>query len=505
MRTLLTAPILLALTATLPTIIARGQATDPPYLAQMPSAARVKAEVKGADALDTAARQAAAFWHLTWIIRDLNGPRDVYRQVTPDAQRLLNTYNSNQLWYSLKENAPPPQEAQRWARLRESYENDPGFLDELLQQLFTPEFRAGYYRATGKQSPPARPASAPPAAAGTPPQPGVPPGAAMINFHGLYLHKADARGHYWLRFYEDGTVIGALTEGGSPERVAGWFKKPYENSGRYTVRGAGISFTLVSLERRVGSVVIGGRVTYTGTVGDNSLRVDTENGARTGRHYEFIALDGGAVNPAGTPRPGAPAAGGEGEVLDAETLSELGHLNLREGSHEEALRNFKKVIALNPSLRDAHFGIAQVYDRQGQYQLAVSAFERGLALPPADPELDALMLVLLGRAHHKLKQYREALGAYRRAIGLTPKAGDLAAAHKAMGDAYYALRQYPDALAAFRQAVGVDPNYAPAHHGLGFTYLAMGRKSEAQQVYRRLLSLDKEAAQLLLEGINKAP
>jgi hypothetical protein len=33
----------------------------------------------------------------------------------------------------------------------------------------------------------------------------------------------------------------------------------------------------------------------------------------------------------------------------------------------------------------------------------------------------------------------------------------------------------------------------------------MGRKSEAQQVYRRLLSLDKEAAQLLLEGINKAP
>ena len=39
---------------------------------------------------------------------------------------------------------------------------------------------------------------------------------------------------------------------------------------------------------------------------------------------------------------------------------------------------------------------------------------------------------------------------------------------------------------------------------LGTTYLAMGKKAQAQQVYNTLLTLDKQKAQELLAEINKA-
>jgi hypothetical protein len=39
-----------------------AQSLNPPYLSQMPSVARVKADIKGSDPIDTSARQMGAFW-----------------------------------------------------------------------------------------------------------------------------------------------------------------------------------------------------------------------------------------------------------------------------------------------------------------------------------------------------------------------------------------------------------------------------------------------------------
>jgi len=61
----LVAVVALLQAATHMTQTGRGkQALNPPYLSQMPVAERVKAEVKGKDAMDTAARQLGAFWQV---------------------------------------------------------------------------------------------------------------------------------------------------------------------------------------------------------------------------------------------------------------------------------------------------------------------------------------------------------------------------------------------------------------------------------------------------------
>ena len=94
MKARVVALTLAAVAALLQTPNTQAQATNPPYLSQYPSAARVKAEIKGTDAMDTAARQMGAFWQLQKIIETLSGLRWARNELTPAEGRLLGEYRA---------------------------------------------------------------------------------------------------------------------------------------------------------------------------------------------------------------------------------------------------------------------------------------------------------------------------------------------------------------------------------------------------------------------------
>ena len=62
---------------------------------------------------------------------------------------------------------------------------------------------------------------------------------------GLYQSEDDGCCH-WLRTYSDGTVIEVGTDGGTPDEIANWFKKPYKQTGVYQVNGSRIHFSIAS-------------------------------------------------------------------------------------------------------------------------------------------------------------------------------------------------------------------------------------------------------------------
>ena len=68
-----------------------AQATNPPYLAQFPSVAKVKQVMQVADPRETALRQMGAFWQLEEIIKQLSGSRE-FRGFLPDETKLLGVY-----------------------------------------------------------------------------------------------------------------------------------------------------------------------------------------------------------------------------------------------------------------------------------------------------------------------------------------------------------------------------------------------------------------------------
>jgi hypothetical protein len=75
-----------------------------------------------------------------------------------------------------------------------------------------------------------------------------------LSYDGYYRTLPDTLNpfSYYLRFYDDGTVIGYSTAG-NPKNLAPWFKKEHTSpsKGQYTLKDSVISFSLKSEEGTV--------------------------------------------------------------------------------------------------------------------------------------------------------------------------------------------------------------------------------------------------------------
>ena len=62
------------------------------------------------------------------------------------------------------------------------------------------------------------------------------------------------------------------------------------------------------------------------------------------------------------------------------------------------------------------------------------------------------------------------------------------------GDAALRAGQPDDAMAAFTKALKANPNYAPAHRGLGSVHMMQGNDAQAVASYRAYLKLAPTAS-----------
>ena len=119
-----------------------SQALNPTYLADMPAPARVLEVIKGKDAEDTLERQMGAMHALVDVIDDMAyGISHRYVSVadntkaTPDEKRIRLAYQTAyaELWYKAKE--------------KDTYEHDRELRNEILQKLFSEDFRKLYFQS----------------------------------------------------------------------------------------------------------------------------------------------------------------------------------------------------------------------------------------------------------------------------------------------------------------------------------------------------------------------
>ena len=89
------------------------------------------------------------------------------------------------------------------------------------------------------------------------------------------------------------------------------------------------------------------------------------------------------------------------------------------GKHKDAVERFKKALALNPELTEAHVG--------------------------------------LGMSHYGLRRYKDAVKAFEKALGVKQ---DLAAAHYGLGLAFNAQGNTSQAEQAYRILSKLDPKLA---------------------------------------------
>lgn len=125
--------------------IAGAQNMDSSYLSKLPSVERVMRDVQGKNSIDTAAKQAGAFWQLrNVIIHMAQNMRRNENNMTPEEQRVGNEYYAawSKLWQTVTQQVKdgPTQFA------LSGYTMDGAFLEEILQRLCAPGFRNEYWQ-----------------------------------------------------------------------------------------------------------------------------------------------------------------------------------------------------------------------------------------------------------------------------------------------------------------------------------------------------------------------
>lgn len=170
----------------------------------------------------------------------------------------------------------------------------------------------------------------------------------------------------------------------------------------------------------------------------------------------------------------------------ADAHASLGYVNLSyEWDWAGAEEQFKRSIASNPAYATAHDWYGHCLLSRGRMEEASREMRRAVELDP----LSVPCNLGLGWSFYYARQYDEAIEQYRRTLEI---AHDLPMVLYELGLAYQNKRCYDQALAAFEKAHSQSGGEAAAVMLLGHLYALIGRHVEARQQLARLEEMSSQ-------------
>jgi len=165
-----------------------------------------------------------------------------------------------------------------------------------------------------------------------------------------------------------------------------------------------------------------------------------------------------------------------------------GQLASARGEWERAVEAFTRALALDPANADACRELGSAYQRLGRFDEAEATYRRAIELRPGYwANHNYLGTFLLRRS-----RYDEAEGVFRHVVELAP---DNTRGLNNLAAALTYLERYDEAMAVFRKSADVKPT-APALGGQGPILFRRGRYAEAARVYEKATAIDRTDARL---------
>lgn len=134
-----------------------------------------------------------------------------------------------------------------------------------------------------------------------------------------------------------------------------------------------------------------------------------------------------------------------------------------------------------------------MYYSMKNYKNAIEAYKQAISIKP--DYLDAY--INLGQAYYKLGRYSDAIDAYERAVKLKPDP----TVYNKIGTLYIVMGKYYSAIDSFKQALVMEPKSPDTHFNIGITHFLNGDKDAAYEEYIILNKLDRERAENLFDLI----
>jgi Flp pilus assembly protein TadD len=230
----------------------------------------------------------------------------------------------------------------------------------------------------------------------------------------------------------------------------------------------------------------------------------------------FTGDDRAANIPEFVPLPADAIAKIKEQFLDSYSFLRAGMANERTGNYPAAVRAYERGLAVEPANVELLNALGFALFQQGKSKEAVVALEKALAVDPKHWKAHnnlALAAIDIGELEVAEAHYRDSLAikpqpaiyndlgvvlereglpgeaaeAYRKAIKLDPKS---AAANYNLGSSLARTGKFAEAAGHFRAAIKADPKNAAAHQALAQVLEKLGRADEARKEIELAKALD---------------
>ncbi len=156
----------------------------------------------------------------------------------------------------------------------------------------------------------------------------------------------------------------------------------------------------------------------------------------------------------------------EGERLTILALEAGGNAN-----PAKALEYSKELVAKYPGDERAHFTLGNAYFGQQQYAEAIAEYQKSTAINPSfSPAYN-----LLGYAYRALERYDEAEVAFKKYIELIP---DDPNPYDSYAELLMKTGRFDESIAQYRKALAVDPHFSNSRVGIATNLMLQGKHAE---------------------------
>ena len=172
-----------------------------------------------------------------------------------------------------------------------------------------------------------------------------------------------------------------------------------------------------------------------------------------------------------------------------EAQSNLGYFLARQGSSQEAIVHLHRALEVEPGFVNAHNTLGNILADRGALDEAVEHFRKALQTNPQS----AMTHYNLGRALAKRGDAKGAIAQYRQALEIDPSDVDV---HNNLGLLLLSLDNVDQAVEQFGEALRINPNYAKAYFNLGKALAQENRLDSAVQNFQQAIRLQPEVAEI---------
>ncbi len=143
------------------------------------------------------------------------------------------------------------------------------------------------------------------------------------------------------------------------------------------------------------------------------------------------------------------------------------------GDREEAVRQFRLALELEPDDADLQLSLGMALDRGGRPREALVELEAALRLDPRSAQANYMVGTLLERAGRDA----EAIARYAAAAELAPESVE---AHLRLADGYTRTARVDEALPHYRRVLDIAPDLVAGRFGEAMALVRLGRHREAR-------------------------